>query len=293
MAKEKLRPIKKVALIGKYDLKPHKRVVMEIYNYLKKKNVQLSFDENVGKILNEPGKKRQELLKKVDLAVIMGGDGTLLKTARSLSKKVVYCYGINFGNLGFLSESQPEKAIAGLKRIFAGKYVLDKRSLLRVTVYRKGHKIHTGLALNDAVINQGVKARLIKLRIEMNQRKVNIFKADGLIVSTPTGSTGHSLSAGGPIVHPKLESFVITPICPLSLSNRPIVMPNDRQLKVTVETVREYHERVALTLDGQITFGLEYGDEVKIRKSSRKFYLIRMTGENYYRALRAKLNWGE
>jgi len=287
------KKLKKIGLIGKANIEKHKTLIAEIYNYLKKKKKEIYFDENIGPVLGEDGMTKTQLLKKVDLAIVLGGDGTLLKTARALSKKKVYCYGINLGNLGFLTESAPEKAIAGLKRIFSKKYVLDKRSLLRVTVYRNSLKIRTDLALNDAVINQGTKARLIKLRIEMNQRKVNVFKADGLIVATPTGSTGHSLSAGGPIVHPKLESFTITPICPVSLSNRPIVMPNDRQLKIYVETIREYHERVGLTLDGQVSFGLEYGDEIKIRKSSRKFYLVRMTGENYYRALRAKLKWGD
>lgn len=287
------KKIESVALIGKQNIEPHKKFIEQVVTFLQKKKVDIFYGENIGKMLGEKGETREELLKKVDLAIVMGGDGTLLKTARSLSKKVVIVYGINFGTLGFLAESTPDKAIEGLERIFKGKYVLDARSLLRVTVYRQGLKISTGLALNDAVINQGIKARLIKLRVEMNQRKVNTFKADGLIIATPTGSTGHSLSAGGPIVHPKLDAFVLTPICPVSLSNRPITMPNDRQLNIKVETIREYHERVALTLDGQVTYGLEYGDDVKIRRSSRKFYLIRMTGENYYKALRAKLNWGE
>lgn len=287
------KKIESVALIGKQNIEPHKKFIEEVVAFLEKKKVKIFYGENIGKLLGTKGETREELLKKVDLAIVMGGDGTLLKTARSLSKRVVHVYGINFGTLGFLAESTPDKAIEGLERIFKGKYVLDARSLLRVTVYRQGLKISTGLALNDAVINQGIKARLIKLRVEMNQRKVNTFKADGLIIATPTGSTGHSLSAGGPIVHPKLDAFVLTPICPVSLSNRPITMPNDRQLNIKVETIREYHERVALTLDGQVTYGLEYGDDVKIRRSSRKFYLIRMTGENYYKALRAKLNWGE
>lgn len=287
------KKIKNVALIGKYNLTKHAALIGEIYNYLAKKKVEIQCDENIAPILGEKAIAKTHMLKKADLAVVLGGDGTLLKTARSLSKKVVLCYGINLGNLGFLSESQPDKTIAGLKRIFAGKFVEDKRSMLRVTVYRKGKKIRTELALNDAVINQGNKARLIQLRVEMNQRLVNRFKADGLIIATPTGSTGHSLSAGGPIVHPKLNAFVITPICPVSLSNRPITMPSDRQLKITVETIRETNEHVSLTIDGQTTFSLEYGDEVKIRKSSRQFYIIRMTGENYYKALRAKLGWGD
>lgn len=287
------KSIQKVALIGKNDLTHHAKTVTQVYDFLSKKKKQIYCDENIATMLNLEAHDRHDLLKKVDLAVILGGDGTLLKTARALSKKVVLCYGINLGTVGFLTESPADKAIDGLKRIFSGKFVSDKRSLLRVTVYREGKKIYTDLALNDAVINQGAKARLISMRIEMNQRLVNAFKADGLIIATPTGSTGHSLSAGGPIVHPKLNAFVLTPICPVSLSVRPITLPSDRQLTITIETMREQHESIALTLDGQTSFPLFYGDEIKIRKSSRLFYLIRMTGENYYRALRAKLGWGE
>lgn len=288
-----MQKIKKVVLIGKYGLSKNKKFIWEVQDFLLEKKVQVSCDENIAPLLNEKAMTKAQLLKDADLAVVFGGDGTLLKTARALSKKRVICYGINLGNLGFLAESPPSKAIEGLKRIFKGKYVLDKRFLLRVTTYRNNKKIRTDLALNDAVISQGAKARLIKLKLETNQRLINHFKADGLIISTPTGSTGHSLSAGGPILHPKLDAFVVAPICPLSLSNRPITLPTDRQLKITVETVREYNERIALTLDGQVTFSLEFGDEVKIRKSSRYFYLARMTGENYYKALRAKLGWGE
>lgn len=287
------KAIDKVAFIGKAGLDKHKALIEEAYNYVLKKKKEVYFDKNIGELLNQPGEEREDLLKKVDLAIVLGGDGTLLQTAQALSNRVVYCYGINFGNVGFLTESTKERMLAGLKRIMSKKFVVDKRSLLRVTVYRNGHKMRTHLALNDAVINQGVKARLIKLRLEMNQRKVSTFEADGLIIATPTGSTGHSLSAGGPIVHPKMDALIVTPICPVSLAQRPIVMPNDRQLKVFVETERDYLEQIAMTIDGQQSFGLEYDDEVKFRKSRRHLYLIRMTGENYYRALRAKLGWGD
>ncbi len=285
--------ISKVALVGKYGLEKNVDFIKDLFAFLKKKKLTVLCDENIASIVGESPLTKAQLLKTVDMAIVLGGDGTLLKTARALGKRKVICYGINFGTLGFLAESLPDKAKDGIERILKGNFVEDKRFLLRVTVYRNGKKIRTDLALNDAVINQGAKARLIQLKIESNQRLVNRFKADGLIIATPTGSTGHSLSAGGPIVHPKIDAFVLTPICPLSLSNRPITLPNDRQLNITVETIREYHERVALTLDGQNSFSLEFGDEVKIRKSSRYFYLARMTGENYYKGLRAKLNWGE
>ncbi len=290
---ERPKVIKTVALIGKYAIEKDEALVCEMYNYIKKRKYNVLFDESVGQLLGEEGMTKAQLMKKADLAVVLGGDGTLLKTARSLGKRKVMVYGINLGNVGFLTESPRDKAMYGIKRVLSNKYVLDKRMMLRVTVYRNSKKIYTDLALNEAVISQGAKARIIKLRVEMNQRKVNTYMADGLIISSPSGSTGHSLSAGGPVVHPKIAGLLITPICPVSLTNRPIILPNDRQINITVETVRQEHERVALTLDGQQTFSLEYGDQVKVRKSSRILYLIRMTGENYYRALRAKLKWGD
>ena len=175
----------------------------------------------------------------------------------------------------------------------SNKYRLDVRNLLRVTLYRKGKKIETFVALNEAVINQGNFARLIELSAEINQRRMVRFKADGIIVATPTGSTGHSLSAGGPIVHPQLNAFVFTPVCPSALTMRPIIIPNNRQLTLTIETERKFKDnQIALTIDGQIVVPLKYGDKIKIRRSTRHFLLARMTNTRYYRMLRDKLHWG-
>jgi len=151
----------------------------------------------------------------------------------------------------------------------------------------------TSLALNDAVINQGAFARLIRMDIDINNRKVTSVQADGLIIATPSGSTAHSLSAGGPIVHPKVDGIVITPICPSSLSMRSIVLPASRQITITVETQRKDQQEsfIGLTLDGQDMIGLQYGDKIKIRRSKRGFYLARI-GNRYYKMLRNKLGWG-
>jgi NAD+ kinase len=284
--------IKKVALISKKNIIQKKELLIELNNYLKKKKVKLYYDTNIAPILTDKeGYHKEKLLNTVDLAIVLGGDGTLLKTARRVTRKKTWVLGVNTGNLGFLTETPPETMYKVIDKVLKGQFVPDKRNILRVTIYRDGQKINTFLALNDAVINQGLFARLINLRLEVNQRKVIEFEADGIIVATPTGSTGHALSAGGPIVHPSLPALVVVPICPSSLSMRPIVLPNDRQLKVIVQTHRE-KEHVGLTLDGQVTFDLEYGDEIKIRKSSRKFYMARLTGGNYYKMLRTKINWG-
>jgi NAD+ kinase len=285
--------LESVAIITKRNIIASKEVVYELVKYLEKKKKKIYFDSNSAALFKDKeGMKKEKLLRMADMVICLGGDGTLLKTARRMGKRKVPVLGVNMGTLGFLTETTPDKMHEVLDKIFKGKYVLDRRFILRVTIYRDQEKIYTNLALNDAVINQGLFARLIDLRLEVNQRKIIEFEADGIIVATPTGSTGHALSAGGPIVHPSVPSFVIVPICPASLSVRPIIVPNDRQLKLIVQTHR-VKEHVGLTLDGQETFDLEYGDEIKIRKSSRSFDMIRITGGNYYKVLRQKLRWGD
>lgn len=286
------RKIKKVAIVTKRNIIERKDVLIRLVKYLEKKKKKVLLDSNATRVLQKhEGYKKESLLREADLAIVLGGDGTLLKTARRMTKRRTLILGVNMGTLGFLTETTPDRMHSTLDRIFKGKYIVDRRSILRVTIYRDGEKIYTSLALNDAVINQGLFARLIDLRLEVNQRKIIDFEADGIIIATPTGSTGHALSAGGPIVHPLVPSFVIVPICPASLSVRPITIPNDRQLKIIVQTHR-VKEHVGLTLDGQETFDLAYGDEIKIRRSSRYFDMVRLTGGNYYKVLRTKLKWG-
>lgn len=251
------------------------------------------FDNNCCEFFKEPGHKKEELLKKSDMAIVLGGDGTLLKTARRMPRKKTLILGVNMGTLGFLSECRPEKMFECLDKVFKGKFDVDKRSLLRTTIYRKGEKIETFLALNDAVINQGAFARLIEVHLAVDNRKLVNFKADGVIVATPTGSTAHSLSAGGPIVHPKISSLTVSPICPSSLSMRPIVIPDNRQLTATIATERRDESAIiGLTIDGQDLTVLKYGDKIKFRRSRRSLNLIR-TGNRYYKMLRQKLHWGE
>lgn len=290
------KEIQTVGLIAKRNaatIKEHRQSIEKIVHFLKEKGKKVLFDVNCSSIFSDQGGyQKTKLLEKCDLVLTLGGDGTLLKTARRLPKKRVLVLGVNFGTLGFLTETAPQKVLADLENILSGNYELDTRSLLRVTIYRDKKKIDTYLALNDAVINQGAFARLIKLDIEVDGRQVVKFKADGMIVSTPTGSTAHSLSAGGPIVHPKLAGFVLSPICPSSLSMRPIVIPDNKQLTVTIDTQRREDEHlIGLTIDGQDTVGLKYGDKVRFRRSSRSLFLVR-TKNHYYKVLRNKLHWG-
>ncbi|OGJ41907.1 hypothetical protein A3B60_01960 [Candidatus Peregrinibacteria bacterium RIFCSPLOWO2_01_FULL_39_12] len=284
-------------MITKRDIAADPKIaqfIKSLVKYLKKHKKEILLDNNACQLFkNTVGHKKEELLKNADFVITLGGDGTILKTARRITRKKIPVLGVNMGNLGFLTECKPEEVLEYLEKIFAGQYNVDKRSLLRVTIYRKGNKTATFLALNDAVINQGAFARLITMNLEVNGRKLVEFSADGMIIATPTGSTAHSLSAGGPIIHPQIEGIIINPICPSSLAMRPIVVPDSRQITVTIETQRrEKGDYIGLTIDGQDVTRLEFGDKIKFRRSKRSIHLVRLKNR-YYKMLRNKLNWGE
>lgn len=295
-AKNNKTRIKKVGIITKHSVRLYADFLKKFVEELKSLDKEPIFDEPSAGVLKEKKSfKRDEILRKADLIFVLGGDGTLLKTARQMPKNSrPLIAGINVGHLGFLTGFTQNRIFKNLKRIFKGGFKKDERQLLRVTVYRNGKKRFTTLALNEAVINQGGFSRLINLHVKINMQRMTTFRADGLIISTPTGSTGHSLSAGGPIIHPKIEGFLLTPVCPVKLGMRPIIIPSARQIIINLETQwRAEKKPVVLTIDGQVTFNLKKDDIIKTRLSSRTFNMIRMGGHNYYRMLRQKLNWGE
>lgn len=288
------KSIKKVGILAKRKVVSRVKNLKSVINLLKSQKVELFFDENVAaKLKEKKGYTRGELLNMCDLVIVLGGDGTILKTAGQMGKKKVLILAVNYGNVGFLSESHPEDLEKNIKKVFKGEYMVDNRSLLRVTHYRNDKKLHTFLAMNDGVINQGLFARLIELDVHVEDAHMVSFKADGLIISTPTGSTAHSLSAGGPIVYPGLDALILTPICPAVLTLRPIVVPTDKDISITVVTERYEKHNLGLTVDGQTTVQLEYGDVVKTRRSSRHFPMIRFEEFEYYKTLREKLGWGK
>lgn len=288
-----------IGLITNRKISEHNELFAKIVSFLSAKKKSMLFDQNCASPLKEISLiHREEIFERADVVICLGGDGTVLKAARMIpEKKKVPVLSVNLGNLGFLTEVKPDNIEIALDQVFVKKkFFLDNRSLLRVTVYREGAQIFTSLALNDVVINQGNFARLITLKTEIDRQKITTIKADGLIVSTPTGSTGHSLSANGPIVNPAVEAFILTPICPAGLSHRPIVIPNNGQIKIVLETERRIDDQssdVGLTLDGQLIFGLKSDDEISIRKSNRVFYLIRLQKYSYYQVLREKLRFGQ
>jgi len=231
----------------------------------------------------------EQLSDSVDLVIVLGGDGTMIATARMLGDKNVPVLGINYGGLGYLAEFRIEELFTALQSILSGSFAIEQRVMLAVELWRGEEPVTRNRVLNDVVINKSALARIIEIEASLNTHFVNSFRADGLIVSTPTGSTAYNLSAGGPVIYPSMNAIVITPICPFTLSNRPIVVPDESVIELRLIT---QNEDVALTLDGQVGFPLKPEDRVVIRKSSNTFNLVQPMNRNYFDVLRDKLRWG-
>lgn len=225
----------------------------------------------------------------VDLIVVLGGDGTIISTARLTGEREVLVLGINYGSLGYLTEFRIEEMFSALEAILEGNYAVDRRVMLDAEHWRDGRKLASGRVLNDVVINKAVLARIIEVEVDLNEQFVNSFRADGLIIATPTGSTAYNLSAGGPIIYPSMNAVVLTPICPFTLTNRPIVMPDSAEIKLCL---KNESDGVVLTLDGQIGHAMQTQDSVRIRKSETTFNLVQPPNRNYFDVLRNKLKWG-
>jgi NAD+ kinase len=236
-----------------------------------------------------PQVESEKLAAEVDLMLVLGGDGTMIATARMVGDHEVPVLGINYGGLGYLAEFRIEELYSALESILSGNYRLDRRVMLAVELRRGDDPPKTSRVLNDVVINKSALARIIEIETYFDRYYVSSFRADGLIVSTPTGSTAYNLSAGGPVVFPSMNAVVITPICPFTLSNRPIVVPDNAEIELLLKTD---NEEVALTLDGQVGFEMKVGDRVVIRKSRTTFNIIQPSNRNYFDVLRDKLRWG-
>ncbi len=224
-----------------------------------------------------------------DLIVVLGGDGTMISTARLIGDADVLVLGINYGSLGYLTDFRIEEMFPALEAIVTGEYEIDRRVMLDIEHWRGAEKLMTGRVLNDVVINKSALARIIDIDVKLNDLFVNTFRSDGLIVSTPTGSTAYNLSAGGPIIYPSMNAVVLTPICPFTLTNRPIVVPDNAEIELKLDNE---NEGVVLSLDGQTGYPMKAEDRVVIRKSATTFNLVQPTNRNYFDVLRDKLKWG-
>ena len=282
-----------VGVIAKHTVaNTQKGFIQSLIQLVQKDSEQVIIDENIAGVFGKAGKTREQVLEKADLILVLGGDGTMLKVAGCLPKKEVSILGVNFGNKGFLTSIMPDQIEKAWKAVLMQQHRIKKLMLLSVELYRNDKKIHSLVAMNEAVINQGSFARLIELTMKENDCNMVSFKADGMIIATPTGSTAHSLSAGGPIVHQDLSAFIVTPICPASLTLRPIVIPSSHDLTITIATERQKNQNIGLTIDGQITTPVEYGDQVKISKSKHTMNLVVFEWSDYYELLRDKIGWG-
>lgn len=228
----------------------------------------------------------RELAKKSQCIIVLGGDGTLLHTARAVAVEGIPLFGINLGQLGFLTEIELPDITPALEKVITGQFKIEERMMLQATVRRNNQEISKFYALNDAVITKGAFARLIRLKTFVNKEFVDIYPADGLIISTPTGSTAYSLSAGGPLVSPNLELMIVTPICPHTLSSRPLVI--DKESVVSVE-LQNTQAEVMLTIDGQSGLLLKTHDEIIVQKAPFSARFMRLNQRSFYEILRKKL----
>ena len=258
---------------------------------LRKRGLEVCLDFATADKLGDRGPcvSKAELGRQSDLLITFGGDGTLLSVARQAPANVPII-GVNMGTLGFLTEIRVEEFPNVLDRVLRGDFKSEARVTFDVVVTGNGREPRTYRVLNDATINKSALARIVDMRVTVSGIFVSTFRADGLIVSTPTGSTAYNLSAGGPIVYPTMGAVIITPICPHMLTNRPIVLPDDLDIEIGIATP---NQEIFLTLDGQEGVPITENDRVGIRKSSDTVLLVQSPDKNYFDVLRTKLKWGE
>jgi len=286
-----MKKIKKLGIVTKTTRRESKGIVLRLYDYAKKKGLKLIPDTGTAKMLGlKDGFEREKIGRKVDLLLVIGGDGTLLSVSKSAAKSRIPILGVNLGSLGFLTELSLEELYKYLERALAGDVTLDKRMMLKADIIRKNKVIGSYSILNDIVINKAALARIIDLSVEIDGYYVTTYKADGLIISTPTGSTAYSLSAGGPIIYPSMKAFVITPICPHTLTHRPIVISDEVEIRIILNAG---DGDVFVTLDGQLGFPIKSEDVIRVVKSKDVVSLIQARERNYFELLRRKLKWGE
>ena len=274
--------MKKALLIINVSKDESMTLAQEIARYLQKKGIKAEFLSFDGFVDNTD-------FKGFDFVISLGGDGTVLYAARNASKYGLPVFPVNLGEFGFIASVQPDEWQKELKVFLDGKAVFEKRSMLKVEVLRGGKKVYSSLSLNDAVISAERGVSTIMLSVKRNSLPLCRLKADGLIAATPTGSTAYSAAAGGPIVSPEVEAFVLTPLNSFSLSSRPIVLSPDSKLEISIEKSRI--KGICLTVDGQEPFALNYGDIITICMNKKKALLVAGSEEKFYNALRSKLNW--
>jgi NAD+ kinase len=267
-------------------------VAPPLLSWLQGRDIHVAYDQETASSLAQPaeGRSREQVAAASELLLVLGGDGTLLAAARVAAPRGIPILPINMGSLGFLTSFMLEELYPALEDILAGRLIISERVMLHAELQRGDKILDKQTVLNEVVINKGALARMIELELSIDQDFVCRYRADGLIVASPTGSTAYSLSAGGPIVHPSVESFIITPICPHTLSDRPVVVGDTSIIEVKLSAGTE---SVFLTLDGQKGIPLQATDRVRISRAQQLLKLIQTPNKSYFQILRNKLKWGE
>jgi NAD+ kinase len=282
--------IRKIGIIFKRQDTRIQGIAADIIPWLQARGVEVIVDQAFMDLCPSGPKfaSPEEMVRHVDMVSVFGGDGTLLYAARMIGVTSVPIIGINLGSLGFLTEVKLDEMHVAFEGLISGQYRLEERVQLNVEVVRDGNVIAQYLALNDAVINKGALARIIDLEVNVNTQPVLFTRADGLIISTPTGSTAYSLAAGGPILYPTLDAFIIAPICPHALANRPLVIPDRHVISICLR----HGSDVMLTVDGQVGMPLQQKDYLQISRAQSTLKLVLPFGSTFFNLLREKLRWG-
>ncbi len=283
---------KRIGLVGKRQVSEVVETLKKLIAYLQAHRVNVMVDTDNAPHLTDSGAKTADLPtmgRKCDLVIIVGGDGTFLRAASTLVDYEIRLLGIHMGRVGFLTDLTPPRMCEQLDQVLAGEFTEERRFLLRTTILRDGEALSEVDALNDIVAHNANIARLIEFETYINGQLVSCQRSDGLIVSTPTGSTAYALAGGGPILHPSLDAIVLVPICPNTLSSRPIVVDGDSEIEIVIGP--RSPTRAQLASDGQITFDLEPGDRILIHKKRQHLHLIHPPGHDYFATLRDKLDW--
>lgn len=282
---------KTVALIGKYMNREIREPLLALADFLRARDIDICIEGKTAQSLNitdYPIVDINAIGARADLAVVLGGDGTMLSVGRGLVDSSIPLVGINRGRFGFLTDVSTGVMLDTMANILAGKYTLEERILLGATVVRGNKVVNAGHAFNDVVVSKGEMARLIELEVTIDGEFVHRQRSDGLIVTTPTGTTAYALSAGGPLLHPTLEAIALVPICPHTLSNRPFAINSSSVVEITL--VHADDGRVHF--DGQLGTELSMGDKVVVKRMDKTITLLHPPGHSHYAMLREKLNWG-
>jgi NAD+ kinase len=282
---------KRVVVLAKPGTREGMRIARELRDWLDAHGVAVRFDRASARALDRRGGVAPGTLPaRTDLVIVAGGDGTLLSAARAAGPRGIPILGVNFGGLGFLTELQPEELFSGVEKVLRGEYTIEERSALRVRLRRGGKVVAEHSLLNDAVITKTALARMLDIDVDVDDERVASYTSDGLIVSTPTGSTAYNLSAGGPILDPRMSAFVVSPICPHAMSLRPLVVPGEVRIRVVLRGRTQ--EEAYLTLDGQVGYPIGPSDEIVVDRHPKPVRLVRVARRGFFEILQRKLRWG-